>query len=91
MSWFNRQNHPTPGAIKGVFAHLDCLVEGIDQLKQAGLDDFIVTSPLPRHEIEEQIYCGKPSPVRWFTLCVALSSAGPRGSPSHPSPTSTGR
>ena len=72
MSWFNRHNHPTPGAIKGVFAHLDCLVEGIDQLKQAGLDDFIVTSPLPRHEIEEQIYGGKPSPVRWFTLCGAL-------------------
>jgi hypothetical protein len=31
-----------------------------------------VTSPLPRHEIEEQIYEGRPSPVRWFTLFGAL-------------------
>ncbi len=72
MSWFDRHNHPTPGAMKGVFAHLDCLVEGIDQLKQAGIEDFVVTSPLPRHEIEEQIYGGEPSPVRWFTLTGAI-------------------
>lgn len=62
----------TPGAVKGVFAHLDCLIEAIDQLKTAGLTDFVVTSPLPRHEIEEQIYGGKPSPVRWFTLAGAI-------------------
>lgn len=67
--------NPTPGAIKGVYAHLDCLVEGIDQLKKAGFTDMIVTAPLPRHEIEEQIYEGKPSPVRWFTLTGALFGA----------------
>lgn len=63
---------PTPGAIKSVFPHLDCLIEAIDQLKKAGYTNFSVTSPLPRHEIEEQIYEGRPSPVRWFTLFGAL-------------------
>jgi len=63
---------PTPGAVKSVFAHLDCLIEGIDQLKKAGYSNMIVTAPLPRHEIEEQLYGGKPSPVRWFTMVGAL-------------------
>ena len=63
---------PTPGAMKSVFPHLDCLVEAIDSLKQAGYTNMVVTAPLPRHEIEEQLYGGKPSPVRWFTLCGAL-------------------
>jgi len=63
---------PTPGAVKSVFANLDCLIEAIHQLKKAGFTNFIVTSPLPRHEIEEQIYEGRPSPVRWFTLFGAL-------------------
>jgi molybdopterin-containing oxidoreductase family membrane subunit len=66
---------PTPGSIKGVYAHLDCLVEGIDQLKKAGFTDMVVTAPLPRHEIEELIYEGRPSPVRWFTLTGALFGA----------------
>jgi hypothetical protein len=54
--------------IKGVFAHLDCLLTGIDRLEKAGYDNMIVASPLPRHEIEEIMYKGKPSPVRWWTL-----------------------
>ena len=32
----------------------------------------LVTAPLPRHEIEELIYEGEPSPVRWFTLTGAI-------------------
>ena len=63
---------PTPGAIKSVFPHLDCLVDAIDALKQSGYTNMVVTAPLPRHEIEEQIYEGRPSPVRWFTLTGAL-------------------
>jgi molybdopterin-containing oxidoreductase family membrane subunit len=58
--------------IKSVYAHLDCLLEGIEALKKAGYRNIVVTSPLPRHEIEEMIYEGEPSPVRWFTLCGAL-------------------
>ena len=60
------------GTVKSVYAHLDCLVEGIDALKRAGIRDMVVTAPLPRHEIEELIYEGRPSPVRWFTLVGAI-------------------
>ena len=59
-------------AVKGVYAHLDCLVDSIDALKRAGHKDITVTAPLPRHEIEEMLYEGEPSPVRWFTLFGAL-------------------
>jgi hypothetical protein len=59
--------------VKAVYAHLDCLLTGIDRLKRAGLKDFQVMSPLPRHEIMEMMYEGKPSPVRWWTLTGALT------------------
>jgi molybdopterin-containing oxidoreductase family membrane subunit len=59
--------------IKGVYAHLDCLLTGIDRLKRAGLKGFDVAAPLPRHEIEEIVYEGRPSPVRWWTLTGAVS------------------
>lgn len=59
--------------VKSVYAHLDCLVDGISSLKQAGFrDKMVVTAPLPRHEIEELLYEGKPSPVRWFTMTGAI-------------------
>jgi len=58
--------------VKAIFGHLDCLVDAIDGMKKAGHSDFAVTAPLPRHEIEELIYEGEPSPVRWFTLTGAL-------------------
>jgi len=58
--------------VKGVFAHLDCLMTGIDRLEKAGYNNMIVAAPLPRHEIEEAIYKGKPSPVRWWTLIGAI-------------------
>ena len=61
--------------IKGVFAHLDCLLTGIDRLEKAGYDNMIVASPLPRHEIEEIMYKGKPSPVRWWTLIGGVIGA----------------
>lgn len=59
--------------VKGVYAHLDCLVDGIDAVKKAGAkDQMTVVAPLPRHEIEHLLYEGRPSPVRWFTMCGAL-------------------
>ncbi len=64
---------PTPGTVKAVFAHLDCLVNAIDIMKRSGhRDRMAVTAPLPRHEIEEMLYEGRPSPVRWFTMCGAI-------------------
>ena len=58
--------------VKAIFSHFDCLVDAIDGIKQTGHKDFSVTAPLPRHEIEELIYEGEPSPIRWFTLAGAL-------------------
>lgn len=54
--------------VKAVFKHLDSLCEAIYDLKKAGYTDMSVMSPTPRHEVEELIYGGEPSPVRWFTL-----------------------
>jgi len=69
--------------VKAVYAHLDCLMTGIRDLKAAGFRDHMqVMTPLPRHEVEEILYEGRPSPVRWFTLlgacfgaCMAFSLA----------------
>lgn len=61
--------------IKAVFKHLDSLVNAIADLKAAGYRDMMVLSPLPRHEIEELLYEGEPSPVRWFTLFGGLFGA----------------
>ena len=58
--------------IKGVYEHLDCLLTGIQRLKQAGLTGYEVASPLPRHEILDMVHEGRPSPVRWWTMTGAL-------------------
>jgi hypothetical protein len=58
--------------IKAVYAHLDCLLSGIERLKHAGISGFTVQGPLPRHEIEEAMYEGRPAPVRWWTLTGAI-------------------
>ena len=36
------------GSVKGIYAHLDCLLEGVEAVRNAGFGDIIVTSPLPR-------------------------------------------
>ena len=61
--------------VKAVYKHLDCLVQGIHDLKQAGFRDLHVMTPFPRHEVEELIYEGEPSPVRWFTLVGGVLGA----------------
>lgn len=63
-----------PGVrVKGTYAHLDTLLTGIDRLKAAGIGGYDVVAPLPRHEIEEILYEGRPSPVRWWTLAGAIT------------------
>lgn len=67
---------PTPstgGRVKGMYDTLDCMLAGIEELKAAGLRGFEVLSPLPRHEILDAVYEGRPSPVRWWTLTGGLS------------------
>lgn len=65
----------TVSPIKGVYAHLDSLLTGARDLKKSGLGEMTVIAPLPRHEIEELIYEGEPSPVRWFTLVGGMFGA----------------
>ncbi len=62
--------------VKAVFAHLDALINGIDRVKKAGYGDrLVVSTPMPRHDIEEALYHDRPpSPIRWWTL--AGGSAG---------------
>ena len=71
------ENKVQTGTVKAVFEHLDSLVNAIDALKRENLvnmqeENLIVTTPLPRHDVEHVIYEGRPSPVRWFTLTGAL-------------------
>ena len=59
--------------IKAVYAHLDAFLTGVERLKKAGFTGFEVTAPLPRHELLDVVYEGRPSPVRWWTLTGAVS------------------
>lgn len=67
---------PAPAApgvrIKAVYNHLDLALTGADRLKRAGFTGWQMQAPCPRHEIEEMVYEGRPSPVRWWTLIGAI-------------------
>jgi hypothetical protein len=64
---------PETTRVKAIYQHLDCLLTAIDRLQNKGINNFQVLSPLPRHEIEEMIYKGRPSNVRWYTLAGAMT------------------
>ncbi len=63
--------------VKAVYAHIDALVNGISQTREAGFaDQMVVSTPFPRHDIEHAIYPeGRPSPVRWWTLAGGMAGA----------------
>ena len=73
------ENKVQNGTVKVIFEHLDSLVYAIDEIKRSGLaHELIVTTPLPRHDVEHVIYKNQgPSPVRWFTLFGALFGVFP--------------
>lgn len=73
MSAAHAPTFAPPVRLKAVYAHLDSMLTGIDRLKKAGITGFDVAAPLPRHEIEEIVYEGRPSPVRWWTLSGAIT------------------
>jgi hypothetical protein len=66
------ENTVQSGTVKSVFSHLDSLINAIDDLEKNGIKAYVTASPLPRHDLEEVIYKGRPSPVRWFTLAGAI-------------------
>lgn len=54
------------------FAHFDCFLEAVRQLRASGFDNLRVASPVPRHEFEE-VLGRRESPVRVFTLVGAIT------------------
>jgi len=61
-------------SVVGVFAHVDATVRAIEALRQKGLSDFTVYTPIPVEEIEEAVERGRPlSRVRLFTLIGGLT------------------
>ncbi len=64
------KNGPKDGVL-GIYGHIDTLITCLKILKEKGMNDIRVFSPVPNHEIEEII--GEPeSPVRFFALFGAL-------------------
>ena len=59
--------------VKGVYAHLDCFLTGVERLRAADIEGFEIASPLPRHEILDTVFLGRPAPVRWWTLIGAVT------------------
>lgn len=57
--------------ILAVFPAIDLLLKGIQVLKEAPYENFLVYAPVPHHDIEHALHRPK-SPVRVFTLIGAL-------------------
>ena len=53
--------------VLGIFSYLDSTIDTIKKLKKEGYGNMRVFSPVPNHEIEEELR-EKESPVRFFTL-----------------------
>lgn len=58
----------------GSFCQLDCLLDAIHQLRQAGYRELQALSPIPHHAIDEALE-KPPSPIRLFTLVGCLLGA----------------
>jgi molybdopterin-containing oxidoreductase family membrane subunit len=58
--------------IIAVFSGIDYVLLGIKALQDAGMNDFLVYSPIPHHDIEHLLH-RKKSPVRIFTLIGAVT------------------
>ncbi len=62
--------------VVGHFKFVDDTLEAIRRVKSQGLghDDLELYSPVPNHDLEDEVYKGKPrSPVRLFTLFGGLA------------------
>ena len=59
--------------VLGVFAHVDTTVDAIRRLRAQGFGQLTVYSPVPVHEIEEEVESIRPlSKVRLFSVVGAL-------------------
>lgn len=61
-------------SVIGHYKYVDDVVSTIRQIRSLGINDIEVFSPLPNHDIEDELYLHKPrSPVRFFTLLGATT------------------
>jgi molybdopterin-containing oxidoreductase family membrane subunit len=60
-----------PGYL-AIFGEVDAAAIAIEKLREKGLKDIVVFSPVPRHELEHALHAPE-SPVRMFTLVGALT------------------
>ena len=60
--------------VLGIFDHVDAAVRAIDGLRDAGVGDVEIFSPLPQHDLEHALHTPE-SPVRMFTLVGGLTGA----------------
>ncbi len=56
------------------FEYVDSTVDAVEGLREAGMKEITVYSPLPEHHVEEALGYGQ-SPVRVFTLVGGLTGA----------------
>jgi hypothetical protein len=70
MKLLDRLANPPAGkfhGVMGVFYYVDDAADAVRALRTAGEKNLSVFSPVPHHEIEEQLDRG-PSTVRWLTF-----------------------
>ena len=60
--------------VLGIYSYSDSVLDAVKRLKSNGYENLRVFSPVPMHEIEEEIDL-PPSPVRFFTLFGGLFGA----------------
>jgi molybdopterin-containing oxidoreductase family membrane subunit len=62
-----------PANVLGVFAHVDTTIDAIRKLRAQGFGQLTVYTPVPVHEIEEEVESVRPlSKVRLFSVTGAL-------------------
>ncbi len=60
--------------VLGIYSYADSVLDAVRKLKTNGYENLRVFSPVPLHEIEEEIDL-PPSPIRFFTLFGGLFGA----------------
>jgi len=60
--------------VLGIYSYVDSVLDAVRKLKANGYENLRVFSPIPNHEIEDEIDL-PPSPVRFFSLFGGLLGA----------------
>jgi len=60
--------------VLGIYSYVDSVLDAVRKLKANGYENLRVFSPVPNHEIDDEIDL-PPSPIRFFTLFGTLLGA----------------